>query len=96
MKVSEPKYVWDQYKRKTGELEKAKEIVPAISCSLPLYGLDESAPDDVKMQYERYVNIRLKSLARYFVPTMESPYYTWEGKIVERSSIRNRRLPLFD
>ena len=34
------------------------------------------------------------SLARSYVPEMEEPYYTWERKIVEKSSLKGREQPL--
>ena len=50
----------------------------------------------MKLDYESFQRKMFGSLAKFYVPDMEDPYYTWDGKIVERSSLKGRKLPLAD
>lgn len=92
MTEQRPKQSWDKYKKKAGQ-------IPCIVKHLSPYDLeklDYNAPDDVKLDFEKYQNDMFRGCAMYHVPDMKEPYYTWEGKVVERSSLADRELPLVD
>lgn len=58
--------------------------------------LKGSATDEEKAEFEDYVmnamagNVFLKE----DYPDMKDPYYTWEGKVVERKSLEGRKIPV--
>lgn len=92
-----PKYKWDKYLVKTGEIPVAsKKRRDRGDLPYVLFGLDPKASDDLKLDYESFQRKMFGSLAKFYVPDMEDPYYTWDGKIVERSSLKGRKLPLAD
>ena len=63
-----------------------------------LVGLKPDTDDQIKLQFEKLKNGIMKNtgMARLYELNAEDPYYTWEGKIVERSSLKDRELPLVD
>ena len=90
-----PKYSWSKYVRKIGDLKPADpKRRERGDVGFALLALSEDAPDEVKIEFEKHQKWSFGSLARFYVPEMEDPYYTWEGKIVERSSLEGRELPL--
>lgn len=90
-----PEYSWKKYLKKTGELPVLNEKFKNNGHEpYTLYGLEDSAPDEVKLEFEKWQKRMFSNLARFYVPDMKEPYYTWEGKVVERSSIEGRALPL--
>lgn len=92
-----PKYKWHEYLVKTGEIPVAnKKRRDRGDLPYVLFGLDPKASDDLKLDYERFQRKMFGGLAKFYVPDMEDPYYTWDGKIVERSSLKGRKLPLAD
>ncbi len=58
--------------------------------------LKPTATDEDKHSFECYVMQEMAG--QYFLkedyPDMKDPYYTWEGKVVERSSLKGRSIPL--
>ena len=47
--------------------------------------LAEGAPQNLKDMFEEDMNAdHLRKLYRLTYPEMENPYYTWEGKIVDK------------
>ena len=58
--------------------------------------LKSTVTDDDKYSFECYVMQVMGG--EYFLkemyPEMKDPYYTWEGKVVERSSLKGRQIPL--
>ena len=92
-----PNYSWDKYARQVGEIKhydkKAKERGDS---GYSLIALSTETPDEIKMDFERFQNKYFNGLAKFYVPNMQDPYYTWEGKVVERSSLAGRELPLAD
>ena len=58
--------------------------------------LKSTASDDEKHDFESYAMVFMGG--NYFMgkmhPEMEDPYYTWEGKVVERSSLKGRKIPV--
>ena len=92
-----PKYKWHEYLVKTGEIPVTnKKRRDRGDLPYVLFGLDPKASDDLKLDYESFQRKMFGSLAKFYVPDMEDPYYTWDGKIVERSSLKGRKLPLAD
>lgn len=53
------------------------------------------ASDEDKTDFEDYVmNFEGgREFLKQMFPKMKDPYYTWEGKIVERASLKGRKLP---
>ena len=92
-----PRYSWDNMLIYIGELPVANlKWRERGDPGYALMALPEDAPDSVKMDYEKFQRRSFGSLARFYVPDMKAPYYTWEGKVVERSSLKDRTLPLAD
>ena len=58
-----------------------------------LLGLKDTASQEEKDNFEKEMNEMLKSMAKLVFPEMESPYYTWSGKIVDR---KNKKRTLED
>ena len=56
--------------------------------------LKSSATPKDKEEFEQYINEEQAFFIKKLNPDLENPYYTWEGKIVERSSLKDRELPL--
>lgn len=56
--------------------------------------LKPEATDKQKTEFEGYMMFMSYSMLKECYPELEDPYYTWEGKIVERSSLEGRKLPL--
>ncbi len=57
--------------------------------------LKDGAPDRYKTELETYVMIEMSGdfVLKKLYPKMKEPYYTWEGRVVEKSSLRRRALP---
>ncbi|MBQ6679539.1 MAG: hypothetical protein IJM76_05895 [Lachnospiraceae bacterium] len=85
----EPKHSWSDKVERAGELPTIKEWARP----LPLFKLN-GATDEEKREFEAEKNAELRPVAKFYVPDMEDPYYTWEGEVVERSSLKGRELPL--
>ncbi len=62
----------------------------AISTNLKM---KKSASDKDKMDFERYENEENRFFIRDAHPDMKDPYYTWEGDVVEKASLKGRKLP---
>ncbi len=58
--------------------------------------LKPTASDDEKHQFEAYAMVQMNG--EFFLtkrcPEMKDPYYTWEGKVVERSTLEGRTIPI--
>lgn len=58
--------------------------------------LKDDATDEEKADFEAYVMITQGGEG--FLPDMyeemDDPYYTWEGKVVERASLKGRGIPV--
>lgn len=90
-----PEYSWDKYIRKVGEIKPADpRRRERGDVGFAILALSKDAPDEVKMEFEKFQKMSFGNLARFFVPEMKEPYYTWEGKIVERHTLEGRELPL--
>lgn len=66
---------------------------------MKLVGLKPDTDERLKMQFEKEKNAEMKRLiigTGIYEINLKDPYYTWEGKIVERSSLKDRELPLAD
>ena len=66
---------------------------------MQLVGLKSDTDEQLKMQFEKEKNAEMKRLiigTGIYEINLKDPYYTWEGKIVERSSLKDRELPLAD
>ena len=92
MKVSPPQMPWTGYMALAGEFISKVNWADGTRRTLTMCAIVDNAPDEVKTQYEVYRNglHNMKDVA----PELEDPYYTWEGKVVERSSLAGRKLPL--
>lgn len=90
-----PKTPWGEYQEKAGSIqyvdEGFKKVCPE---GQTLWRVKQSAPDSVKRAFEKHFTDDIKFRKKYFFPDMKDPYYTWEGKIVERDSLKDRKLPL--
>lgn len=58
--------------------------------------LKASATDEDKEDFEDYVMNTMGGCVflRENYPDMKDPYYTWEGKVVERKSLEGRKIPV--
>ena len=64
-----------------------------------LIGLKPDTDEQLKIQFEKEKNAEMKRLiigTGTYEIDLQDPYYTWGGKIVERSSLAGRELPLVD
>lgn len=97
MVKDEPKTPWTDYREKAGTLQYAiKELQRMSPEGKQLWKLRPDAPDGVKMAFERRFTNEIRAQRKYFVPELKDPYYTWEGNVVERSSLKGRELPLVE
>ena len=60
------------------------------------YRLKTEASDKEKQRFEGYMMEENGFFLKAFFPEIKDPYYTWEGEIVERSSLKDRDLPLVE
>ncbi len=60
------------------------------------YRLKATASDDDKLGFEKFENGQNAFFLKSIYKELKEPYYTWEGQVVERSSLENRELPLVD
>ena len=60
------------------------------------YRLKDGASDAEKKDFEYYQNSTNGNALRAIYKDLKEPYYTWEGKVVEQSSLKDRELPLVD
>lgn len=76
------------------------DLVDHVKSKEPRKGMDyclkPKASDKDKMDFEASMMAELGYFLKEFYPELEDPYYTWEGDIVERSSLKGRALPLVD
>ena len=58
--------------------------------------LKAAAKDSDKADFEKYVMNTMggEVFLKEGYPDMKDPYYTWEGKVVERASLKGRGIPL--
>ena len=91
----EPRTPWTDYREKAGTIQYVDEAFKKVCPEgKQLWRLRPDAPDDVKRAFERRFTGEIRGSKEFIVPDMKDPYYTWEGKIVERSSLEGRELPL--
>lgn len=88
-----PASPWDGKMKPAGEFVSKEKFADGSKRTLRMFAITEDAEDSVKIAYEKLRNGLNLS---FFAPEMDDPYYTWEGKIVERSSLKDRELPLAD
>ncbi len=57
--------------------------------------LKDAATDEEKTEFERYAMHMMGGyrLLKRGYPKMKEPYYTWEGRVVEKASLKGRGLP---
>ena len=84
----------------TGKLTEGDVVKAKKQYRFPDYklaGLKPDTDDQLKMMFEKWKNAEMKRLiigTGIYDINLKDPYYTWEGKIVERSSLAGRELPL--
>ena len=88
------KHEWDGKEIKAGKLKAANANLAKHDKGFQLMRLPGDVSDDEKIDFERYHRRDIRILKNYYVPDMADPYYTWEGRVVERSKIEGRPLPL--
>lgn len=56
--------------------------------------LTEEATDREKEEFEVYIMYQMGGdyFLKKLFPNMRDPYYTWEGKVVEKASLKGRSL----
>lgn len=59
-----------------------------------IYRLKPNATSEEKQKFEEYMLFGNSFFLKEFYPKFKDPYYTWDGKIVERSSLKGRAIPL--
>lgn len=84
-----PKHEWDDKMVRVGEIESTKRG----GREYVLYGL-KGATNAEKRDFEKVMNQDFLPLAKFYVPSMKEPYYTWFGEIIERDELSGRELPL--
>lgn len=94
MVKDEPRTPWTDYREKAGNLPYSERYKILGADGMQLWKLKPNTPDEVKQQFEQWFTNLIRHDKEYYVPEMKDPYYTWEGKVVERSSLKGRELPL--
>ncbi len=82
----DPKSIWGNLYQ---EIDTDEERPGGMYCRL-----SSKATDKQKEDFEDYVLSECGGFLIDYFPEMEDPYFTWEGKIVERSSLKGRKIPL--
>ena len=90
------KHSWDGKEKLKFVLKSRHPVLSKHDKGYPIYCLPESCSEEEKMDFEKGHRKNKKFLKQYSLPDIEDPYYTWEGKIVERASLAGRELPLVD
>ena len=67
-----------------GLIEKVNENGSYLYLNLRLKS--NATPKD-KEEFEQYINEENEFFLKKLYPNMKTPYYTWEGKVVERASL---------
>ncbi len=91
---AEPTYPWTEYRVRVEDIKAKDPKLAKFDFRYVMFKLKPEAPDDVKLKFEKAMNVEYASQADVYTPELKEPYYTWEGKIVERDSLKGRKLPL--
>lgn len=78
-----PKKPWDKYIESTNKKYGPFDGYPGLSVRLK-----PGASDEIKRKFEAYMTADVKRYKQSIVPDMKDPYFTWQGDIVEKSSLK--------
>ena len=73
-----PEFPWDEYLN----LEHSEDE------KFRFEKLKSNAPDDIKEHFEKCMNLPLgKVTLKRLAPELKNPYYTWDGRIIEKEEL---------
>ena len=90
----EPTYPWTKYRVRIEDIKAKDTKLAKFGFRYAMFKLKPEVPDDVKVAFEKAMNAEYAPQADVYTPDLKDPYYTWEGKIAERDSLKDRKLPL--